>query len=121
MSERISAADIQAAYPSIKQVVHHTPVTSCMGLAELCGMAPGTLALKLENQQRTGSFKIRGSFHRLSQLTDAEKAVGVVAASAGNHAQGVALAAKLVGVKAKVFMPEFASIAKIQATKWYGA
>ena len=75
----------------------------------------------MENFQRTGSFKIRGGLHRLSQLSEAEKAAGVVAASAGNHAQGVALAAKLTGVKATVFMPEFASIAKIQATRRYGA
>jgi threonine dehydratase len=75
----------------------------------------------MENFQRTGSFKIRGAYFRISQLSAEEKATGVVAASAGNHAQGVALAAQLAGVRSTVFMPELASIAKIQATRRYGA
>ncbi|MGI8414601.1 MAG: threonine ammonia-lyase, partial [Nakamurella sp.] len=73
------------------------------------------------NLQRTGSFKIRGAYTRISRLTDAEKSAGVVAASAGNHAQGVALAASLLGISSTVFMPIGASIAKLQATKAYGA
>jgi threonine dehydratase len=81
----------------------------------------GKLYLKAENLQKTGSFKIRGAYWRLLQLTDDEKARGVVCASAGNHAQGVALAAKELGVRATVFMPETASIAKIMATRGYGA
>ncbi|MCW3053798.1 MAG: threonine ammonia-lyase, partial [Chthonomonadales bacterium] len=84
-------------------------------------MDPASLHLKMENLQRTGSFKIRGAYHRLSTFTESEKKVGVVAASAGNHAQGIALAARLQGIRATVFMPEFASIAKIQATRRYGA
>jgi threonine dehydratase len=117
----ISVDDIEAAYPAVRQIVHHTPVFTCVGLSERCGLPHGELLLKMENLQRTGSFKIRGAYHRLRNLSEEERARGVVAASAGNHAQGVALAARLVGVKATVFMPEFASIAKIQATRGYGA
>jgi threonine dehydratase len=119
--KQVTAEEIQAAYPAIRQVVHHTPVFTCVSLTERCGLPEGDLLLKMENLQRTGSFKIRGAYHRLSLLTEAEKARGGVAASAGNHAQGVALAARLVGIHATVFMPEFASIAKIQATRRYGA
>ncbi|MBC7526211.1 MAG: threonine ammonia-lyase [Chthonomonadaceae bacterium] len=117
----ITLEHIEAAYPAVRANIHHTPVSSCVSLTERCGMEPGSLLMKMENQQRTGSFKIRGAYHRITQLTEAEKRVGVVAASAGNHAQGVALAATLAGVKSIVYMPEFASIAKIQATRKYGA
>ena len=117
----ITLEDIEAAYPAVKANVHHTPVATCVSLTERCGLPSGSLLMKMENQQRTGSFKIRGAYHRITQLSDAERRVGVVAASAGNHAQGVALAATLAGVKSTVFMPEFASIAKIQATRKYGA
>ena len=79
------------------------------------------VVLKCENLQRTGSFKIRGAYHRLSLLTPEERARGVAAASAGNHAQGVALAARLLGIAATIFMAENASIAKIKATEGYGA
>ncbi|HZT43190.1 MAG TPA: threonine ammonia-lyase [Chthonomonadaceae bacterium] len=120
-SKLVMASDLKAAYPAVRQVVHHTPVFGSVSLTERCGMAPGDLALKMENLQRTGSFKIRGAYARLLALTEAERKRGVVAASAGNHAQGVALAARLVGIQATVFMPEFASIAKIQATRRYGA
>ena len=77
--------------------------------------------LKCENLQRTGSFKIRGAYTRISRLTDAERARGVVAASAGNHAQGVALAARLLGCSATVFMPAAAPLPKVAATRAYGA
>jgi threonine dehydratase len=77
--------------------------------------------LKCENLQRTGSFKIRGAYTRISRLTDEERARGVVAASAGNHAQGVALAAGLLGAASTVFMPVGAPIPKVSATKGYGA
>jgi threonine dehydratase len=117
----ISIGDIEAAWPAIRNVVHHTPVFHCRSLADRCPMDSAHLHLKMENLQRTGSFKIRGAYHRLSTFSEAEKAAGVVAASAGNHAQGIALAARLAGIHATVFMPEFASIAKIQATRQYGA
>ncbi len=77
--------------------------------------------LKCENLQRAGSFKIRGAYTRMARLSDEEKARGVVAASAGNHAQGVALAAQLLGIKAKVYMPHGAPMPKLVATKAYGA
>jgi threonine dehydratase len=74
-----------------------------------------------ENLQRAGSFKIRGAYNRLAKLTQEERDCGVVAASAGNHAQGVALAARMLGIKATVFMPLGATIPKVEATKGYGA
>ncbi len=77
--------------------------------------------LKCENLQRAGSFKIRGAYNRIARLTDEERSRGVVAASAGNHAQGVALAAQLLGIPATVFMPNGAPIPKLQATRGYGA
>jgi threonine dehydratase len=81
----------------------------------------GPAFLATENLQRAGSFKIRGAYNRLSQLSDAERSVGVVAASAGNHAQGVALAASMLGIRSTIFMPRSASMPKVIATKDYGA
>src|SRR6058998_1401883 len=94
------------------------PRSSTRGLADRVG---GPVWLKCENLQRTGSFKIRGAYTRISRLTDEERAHGVVAASAGNHAQGVALAARLLGARATVFMPETAPLPKVAATRSYGA
>ena len=87
----------------------------------LSGIAGGPVFVKCENLQRTGSFKIRGAYNRISRLDDREKAAGVVAASAGNHAQGVALAASLSKTPATVFMPAAASLPKVEATRRYGA
>ena len=87
----------------------------------LSAAAGGDVHLKLENLQRTGSFKTRGAYLRISRLSEAERANGVVAASAGNHAQGVALSASLLGIKSTVFMPEGAPIPKVRATEAYGA
>jgi threonine dehydratase len=87
-------------------------------LSELCG---GPVWLKCENLQRTGSFKIRGAYTRIARLDDEQRARGVVAASAGNHAQGVALAAQMLGIEATVFMPAQAAIPKVGATRGYGA
>jgi threonine dehydratase len=87
----------------------------------LSALAGGPVSLKCENLQRTGSFKARGAYLRISRLSPEERAHGVVAASAGNHAQGVALAAQLLGIKATVFMPEGAPIPKEKATRGYGA
>ena len=87
----------------------------------LSALVGGPVPLKCENLQRTGSFKVRGAYIRISRLTEEERARGVVAASAGNHAQGVALAAQLLGIKATVFMPEGAPIPKEKATRAYGA
>jgi threonine dehydratase len=114
----VSGADVEAAAALLADVVRHTPLWHSRGLADLVG---GPVWLKCENLQRTGSFKIRGAYTRISRLTDAERARGVVAASAGNHAQGVALAARLLGCSATVFMPETAPLPKVAATRAYGA
>jgi threonine dehydratase len=87
----------------------------------LSALAGRPILLKAEHLQRTGSFKIRGAYHRIARLDPAERAAGVVAASAGNHAQGVALAASLLGVKSTIFMPATASFPKVAATRSYGA
>ena len=114
----LSLADVQSARELIADVVRQTPVTGLRPLTELCG---GPVWLKCENLQRAGSFKIRGGYTRLARLSDAEKKQGVVAASAGNHAQGVALAAQMLGIDATVFMPVGATLAKVAATRGYGA
>jgi threonine dehydratase len=114
----VTGADVEAAAVLLADVVRHTPLWHSRGLADRVG---GPVWLKCENLQRTGSFKIRGAYTRISRLTDAERARGVVAASAGNHAQGVALAARLLGAKATVFMPESAPLPKLAATRAYGA
>lgn len=117
----VTAEEIAAAYPAIRPQVRHTPLYTSATLASRVGLPADALRLKMENLQRTGSFKIRGATRRMQTLMGDEKARGVVTASAGNHAQGVALAAREAGVAATVFMPQFASIAKIQATENYGA
>lgn len=101
-------------------MVHHTPIMRCGSVSRRLRSSTD-LVLKCEHLQRTGSFKIRGAVHRLSQLTESERLCGVAASSAGNHAQGVALAAQALGVSATIFMPETASTAKINATEGYGA
>ncbi len=111
-------ADARAAAALLAGVARRTPIESSRGLAELVG---GDVRLKCENLQRGGSFKIRGAYVRIARLTDAERARGVVAASAGNHAQGVALASSLLGAKSTVFMPEGAPLPKVAATRKYGA
>jgi threonine dehydratase len=110
--------EIRSARERLKGVAVETPLDRSRALSALCG---GEVFVKCENLQRTGSFKIRGAYNRIVQLDDAERAAGVVAASAGNHAQGVALAASLAGIEATVFMPEGASLPKAEATKRYGA
>ena len=116
--EQVSVAEIEAAAALLEGIIRHTPMESSRPLSDLVG---GPVHLKCENLQRTGSFKIRGAYTRISRLSDAERAAGVVAASAGNHAQGVALAAAMLGTVATVFMPVGASIAKLTATRAYGA
>ena len=111
-------ADIEEAREVLRGVAIYTPMEGSRWLSELAG---GQVLIKAENLQRTGSFKIRGAYLRMSRLSDEEKATGVVAASAGNHAQGVALAAQMLGIHATVFMPEGAPIPKEKATRGYGA
>jgi threonine dehydratase len=113
-----SLAAMEAARVLVSKVIHVTPMETSNFLAEVVG---SPVFLKCENLQRTGSYKIRGAYNRLATLTDEEKARGVVAASAGNHAQGVAFAARELGIKATIFMPIGVALPKLQATKWYGA
>jgi threonine dehydratase len=113
-----SLAAMEAARVLVSKVIHVTPMQTSNFLAEVIG---SPVFLKCENLQRTGSYKIRGAYNRLATLTDEEKARGVVAASAGNHAQGVAFAARELGIKATIFMPIGVALPKLQATKWYGA
>ena len=116
--EQVSVQDVRAAAELLQGVARYTPMESSRPLELAVG---GPVFLKCENLQRTGSFKIRGAYVRIHRLSAAEKAAAVVAASAGNLAQGVALAASLVGASAKVYMPVGASIAKLTATRAYGA
>jgi threonine dehydratase len=111
-------ADVEAARRSIAGHVHLTPVYASESLTRRTGRQ---VWLKAENLQRTGSFKIRGAVNKISSLSEAERAAGVVAASAGNHGQAVARAAGDLGIKATVYMPEDAPMAKVEATRNYGA
>jgi threonine dehydratase len=110
--------DIEQGREALRGVAIETPMEESRWLSAIAG---GPVLLKCENLQRTGSFKIRGAYLRMSRLSAEEKAAGVVAASAGNHAQGVALAAQLLGLRATVFMPAGAPIPKERATRAYGA
>ncbi|WP_348788262.1 threonine ammonia-lyase [Leifsonia sp. NPDC080035] len=113
-----SLDEIEAARAIVSRVAQPTPMESSRYLTDVLG-AP--VLLKCENLQRTGSYKIRGAYNRLSKLTEEERARGVVAASAGNHAQGVAFAARELGIHATIFMPVGVAIPKFQATRAYGA
>jgi threonine dehydratase len=115
---QVSLADIERAARTIEHLVLRTPMEESRWLSARTG---SPVMLKCENLQRTGSFKVRGAYTRMARLSDEERALGVVAASAGNHAQGVALAAQALGIKATVFMPEGAPIPKERATREYGA
>ncbi|MCD5346570.1 threonine ammonia-lyase [Agromyces sp. H3Y2-19a] len=111
-------ADFEAARDIVARVARTTPMESSRYLERVLG-AP--VRLKCENLQRTGSYKLRGAYHRMSSLTPEERARGVVAASAGNHAQGVAFAARELGIRATIFMPVGVALPKLEATKAYGA
>jgi threonine dehydratase len=110
-------ADIEAARARLAGVARETPLYPSETFSRLSGR---TVSLKAENLQRTGSFKIRGAFNTISTLGSAERAAGVVAASAGNHGQAVAWAAREAGTSATVFMPQDAPMAKVEATRAYG-
>jgi threonine dehydratase len=113
-----TAQDISAAARDLRGVVRRTPVEGARWLSDPLGVP---VYVKCENLQRAGSFKIRGAYTRIHRLSPEERGRGVVAASAGNHAQGVALAAALLDAPATVFMPEGASLVKERATRGYGA
>ncbi|NED95258.1 threonine ammonia-lyase [Phytoactinopolyspora alkaliphila] len=114
----LTMAEVEAAAKLLQDVVRPTPLEDSRWLG---GKVGGPVHLKCENLQRAGSFKIRGAYVRIARLTDEERRYGVVAASAGNHAQGVALAASMLHTQATVFMPEGAAIVKERATHAYGA
>lgn len=114
----VSLSQIEDAARLLDGVIERTPVAHSRALSEQIG---SEVFLKCENLQRSGSFKVRGAYVRMAKLTEAEKAVGVVAASAGNHAQGVALAASRLGIAARIYMPQGAALPKIAATRSHGA
>ncbi|WUH97507.1 threonine ammonia-lyase [Spirillospora sp. NBC_00431] len=114
----VTLDEVRAARELLREVAVPTPMIPSRALSEQLG---GPVLLKCENLQRTGSFKIRGAYVRIAGLSERERSRGVVAASAGNHAQGVALAASMLGCKATVFMPVGAPLPKIAATRGYGA
>ncbi len=111
-------SDIQQAQELLSGIIHKTPLDKSRTFSEMTG---AEVYLKLENLQKTGSFKIRGAYHKIRSLTDEERSRGVIAASAGNHAQGVAYGARAAGIKATIVMPEQAPLAKVMATRSYGA
>jgi len=111
-------ADVEAARGRLADRARVTPVYGSETFSRLTG---ARVWLKAENLQRTGSFKIRGAVNKISQLGEAERAAGVIAASAGNHGQAVAWAARALGIRATIFMPQDAPMAKVEATRHYGA
>ncbi|MGA0566598.1 threonine ammonia-lyase [Rathayibacter sp. KR2-224] len=110
--------EIEHAHEIVARVAKKTPIETSNYLTELLG---SPVLLKCENLQRTGSYKIRGAYYMMSKLSEQERAQGVVAASAGNHAQGVAFGARELGVKSTIFMPLGVALPKLQATRDYGA
>jgi threonine dehydratase len=114
----VGITEIRAAAGRIRPHIHRTPLLPSRSLSERAGVE---IRLKCENLQRAGSFKIRGAMNALLQLTPEQRKHGVVAFSSGNHAQGVALAAKILGIKATIVMPENSVKTKVEATRGYGA
>jgi threonine dehydratase len=117
-ASEVRLSDVQGAAAALRPHVQRTPLLRAGGLGQMAGVE---LWLKAENLQRTGSFKVRGAFNRIRLLSPEDRRRGVVAASAGNHAQGVALAARELGVRATVVMPEGAPLVKVESTRGYGA
>ena len=111
-------AEFNAARAVVAEVAQETPIEVSRFLAEVLGVP---VTMKCENLQRTGAYKVRGAYNRMSKLTAEERARGVVAASAGNHAQGVALAARELGIQATIFMPIGVALPKLLATRAYAA
>ncbi len=114
----VSIADIWQAYKFLKPIIHHTTLAPSRTLKDLTG---ADIYLKSEHMQRGGSFKVRGASYKISRLADEQRQAGVIAASAGNHAQGVAIAAIQHGIPCTIVMPENAPLAKVTATQGYGA
>ncbi len=118
MSTLVTLADIQSARRALREVILTTPIVPASRLSLELG---AKIFYKAENTQHSGSFKIRGAYHTISHLSREERARGVIAPSAGNHAQGVAQAAQMLGVHAVIVMPERAPLTKVVATRWLGA
>jgi threonine dehydratase len=118
VATELSTATFREAHEHVAAYAHRTPLLTSRTLSEATGFE---VLLKAESLQRTGSYKIRGPLNKFARLSDDEKRAGVICSSAGNHAQGVALAAKLHGIRAVVVMAENATPAKIEATRGYGA
>jgi threonine dehydratase len=116
--QAVTIADIWEAHKLLKPRLHHTPLALSRTLHDITG---ADVYLKAENMQRSGSFKVRGASYKLSRLTEQEYRSGVIAASAGNHAQGVAIAAATYNIPCTIVMPETAPLAKVTATQGYGA
>jgi threonine dehydratase len=114
----LDADDVREARHRVAETARHTPLTYSHSFSAMTG---ADVHLKLETFQRTGAFKIRGATNRIATLSEEQRAAGIVTASAGNHAQGVALAASRLGVDSVVVMPENAPVAKVKATRNYGA
>lgn len=117
--EPLTMAGIARALELVHRITQPTPLESSRYLAEVLGVPQ--VYMKCENLQRTGAYKLRGAYNRMMQLTDEERSRGVVAASAGNHAQGVAYAARELGIASTIFMPLGVALPKLQATRAYGA
>ncbi|MCY0904910.1 threonine ammonia-lyase [Arthrobacter sp. H14-L1] len=114
----VTLTDIEDARRLVADIIALTPIESSRALGRQTG---SEVFFKCENLQRAGSFKVRGAYVRMAKLTAEEKARGVVAASAGNHAQGVAVAAKALGIKARIYMPLGVALPKLAATRGHGA
>ena len=110
--------DFELAQERLKPILHHTELDLSSTFSSMTG---GKVYLKCENRQKTGSFKIRGASNKIAAMVERGEKCSVVASSAGNHAQGVAYAAKKFGIPATIVMPKAAPIAKVQATEGYGA
>lgn len=115
---KVTLQDIQKAQETIKDIVKKTDILESTKLSTMTG---ANIYYKCENLQKTGSFKVRGASNKIANLTQEEKSKGVIASSAGNHAQGVALSAKMNNIEATIVMPSTAPLAKVTATKSYGA
>ena len=117
-SAHLTFQDIQHAAERIKGIAHRTPVLTSRTANE---MADAELFFKCENSQRIGAFKFRGAYNALSRFSEEQRSKGVLTYSSGNHAQAIALSARLLGIRATIIMPEDAPEAKMRATKEYGA
>src|SRR5699024_2839245 len=118
IGDLITGEKIYNAYERLKPIVHRTPLITSETTNRIVGKH---VYFKMENQQKTGAFKFRGATFKLMQLSNEELDKGVITASAGNHAQGVAYAARKLGAQATIFMPEKTPLSKVEATQNYGA